>query len=230
MKEASKQWMPAQKRIVLDKKIKFFKTHSCLGDYKGNVFTSYETSLGAVYIVRDPRNVFTSIKNHFDYDDEKAMEMILDKKSYLMAKDGGGFASYSYISSWAQNYLSWLKYNKIRRLFVRYEDLLENKYETFRDIIVFINALTNRIEGVNKSKLQKAIETTNFNILKNKETDVSLGKKDSGFKKWRDFHKENKNYFFNLGPENKWEKMLKEDLKKQIENNFENEMKALKYI
>ena len=228
--EASKQWMPAQKRIVLDKKIRFFKTHSCLGDYKGNVFTSYETSLGAVYIVRDPRNVFTSIKNHFDYDDKKAMEMILDKKSYLMAKDGGGFASYSYISSWAQNYLSWLKYNKIRRLFVRYEDLLENKYETFRDIIVFINALTNRIEGVNKSKLQKAIETTNFNILKNKETDVSLGKKDDGFKKWRDFHKENKNYFFNLGPENKWEKMLKEDLKKQIENNFENEMKALKYI
>ena len=57
-----------------------------------------------------------------------------------------------------------------------------------------------------------------------------MGKKDDGFKKWRDFHKENKNYFFNLGPENKWEKMLKEDLKKQIEYNFENEMKALKYI
>ena len=63
--EASKQWMPAQKRIILDKKIRFFKTHSCLGDYKGNVFTSYETSLGAVYIVRDPRNVLHLLKTIF---------------------------------------------------------------------------------------------------------------------------------------------------------------------
>ena len=228
--EASREWIPAQKKIIVDKKIRFLKTHSCLGDYKGNVFTSFETSLGAVYIVRDPRNVFTSIKNHFSYDNEKAMEMILDKKSYLMAKDGGGFSSYSYISSWGQNYVSWLKYNKFRRLFIRYEDLLENKYETFRDIIVFINTLTNRIEGVDKSKLLKAIDSTNFDVLKNKETKVSLGETDSGFENWRNFHKENKNYFFNLGPKNNWEKMLNESLKKKIEDNFENEMKALKYI
>lgn len=228
--EASNQWVPAQKQIIADKKIRFFKTHSCLGDYKGNVFTSYETSLGAVYIVRDPRNVFTSIKNHFSYDDQKAMEMILDKKSYLMAKDGGGFASYSYISSWAKNYISWVKYNKIRRLFIRYEDLIENKYETFRDIIVFINTLTNRIEGVNKSKLHNAIETTNFNVLKSKETNVSLGKTDNGFKKWREFHKENKNYFFNLGPENKWEKILDKKTKEIIETSFKSQMIDLKYL
>jgi len=228
--EASKEWIPAQKKIVADKKIRFFKTHSCLGDYKGNVFTSFETSLGAVYIIRDPRNVFTSIKNHFSYDDDKAMEMILDKKSYIMAKDGGGFASYSYISSWAQNYLSWFRYNKFRRLFIKYEDLLENKYETFRDIIVFINTLTNRTERVNKLKLQKAIETTNFNVLKNKETNFALDKSDQGFKKWRDFHVENKNYFFNLGPENKWERLLDKNLKQKIEENFNNEMKTLNYI
>jgi hypothetical protein len=228
--EASNQWMPAQRKIIHDKKIRFFKTHSCLGDYKGNVFTSYETSLGAVYIVRDPRNVFTSVKNHFSYNDDEALKMIVDKKSYLMASDGGGFASYSFISSWAQNYLSWLRYNKFRRIFIKYEDLLDNKYETFRDIIVFINTLTNRTDGVDKSKLQKAIETTNFNVLKDKEVSESLGGSDVNFKKWRNFHKENKKFFFNLGPENKWEKILDENIKKEIENNFEKEMKALKYI
>ena len=180
--QASKEWMPAQKKIVQDKKIKFFKTHSCLGDYKGNVFTSYETSLGAVYIVRDPRNVFTSVKNHFSYDNGKALKMMLDKKSHLMASDGGGFASYSFISSWAQNYRSWLKYNNFRRIFIKYEDLLENKYETFRDIIVFINTLANRTEGVDKLKLQKAIETTNFDVLKKKEVSESMGGSDIGFK------------------------------------------------
>tara|TARA_B110000027_G_scaffold123099_1_gene138603 strand:- start:267 stop:1121 length:855 start_codon:yes stop_codon:yes gene_type:complete len=230
MIEASKQWMPAQKKIIENKKIKFFKTHSCLGDYKGNVFTSYETSLGAIYIVRDPRNVFTSIKNHFSYDDDKALQMILDKKSYIMAKDGGGYASYSFVSSWANNYLSWLRYNKFRRLFIKYEDLLENKYETFRDIIVFTNTLMNRTEGVDKSKLQKAIETTNFDVLKNKEVNESFGGSDIGFKSWRNFHPENKKLFFNLGPDNKWEKILNKKIKNDIETNFENEMKELKYL
>ena len=225
--EASKQWMPAQRKIIVNKKIKFFKTHNCLGNYKGNIFTSNETSLGAIYIVRDPRNVFTSIKNHFSYDDDKALQMILDRKSTLMSK---GYKTFSVIGSWSSNYLSWLKYKNFRRLFIKYEDLLENKYETFRDIIVFSNTLLNRSEGVNKSKLQKAIETTHFNILKDKEAKESINGSDIGFKNWRNLHSENKNFFFNLGPENKWEKNLDKKIKEDIEINFNDEMKNLKYI
>ena len=225
--EASKQWVPSQRKIIADKKIKFLKTHSCLGNYKGNTFTSNETTLGAIYIIRDPRNVFTSLKNHFSYDDEKALQMILDKKGVLMSK---GYETFSYIGSWASNYLSWLNYKNFRRLFVRYEDLLENKYETFRDIIVFLNTLMNRSEGVNKLKLQKAIETTNFDVLKNKEVKESFNSSDIGFKSWRSHHSENKNLFFNLGPENKWEKNLDKKIKEDIENNFNEEMKNLKYL
>ena len=225
--EASKQWMPSQRKIIADKKIKFLKTHSCLGNYKGNTFTSNETSLGAIYIIRDPRNVFTSLKNHFSYDDEKALQMILDRKSTLMSK---GYETFSYIGSWASNYLSWLKYKNFRRLFVKYEDLLENKYETFRDIIVFSNTLMNRSEGVDKSKLQIAIETTNFDVLKNKEVKESFNSSDIGFKSWRNNHSENKNLFFNLGPENKWEKNLDKKIKEDIEINFNEEMKNLKYL
>ena len=225
--EASKQWMPSQRKIIADKKIKFLKTHSCLGNYKGNTFTSNETSLGAIYIIRDPRNVFTSLKNHFSYDDEKALQMILDKKNILMSK---GYETFSYIGSWSSNYLSWLKYKNFRRLFVKYEDLLENKYETFRDIIVFSNTLMNISEGVDKSKLQKAIETTNFDVLKNKEVKESFNSSDIGFKSWRNNHSENKNLFFNLGPENKWEKKLDKKIKEDIEINFNEEMKNLKYL
>ena len=225
--EASKQWIPSQRKIIADKKIKFLKTHSCLGNYKGNTFTSNETSLGAIYIIRDPRNVFTSLKNHFSYDDEKALQMILDKKNILMSK---GYETFSYIGSWASNYLSWLKYKNFRRLFIKYEDLLENKYETFRDIIVFSNTLMNRSEGVDKSKLQKAIETTNFDILKNKEVKETFNSSDIGFQSWRNNHSENKNLFFNLGPENKWEKNLDKKIKEDIEINFYEEMRSLKYL
>ena len=68
--EASKLWMPIQREINKDKKIRFFKTHSVLGNYKGNQFTSPETTLGAIYIVRDPRNVLSSLKNHYSYNND----------------------------------------------------------------------------------------------------------------------------------------------------------------
>jgi len=229
MKDASKQWMPIQRKIIQDKKIKFFKTHSFLGNYEGNIFTSPETTLGAVYIIRDPRNVLTSLKNHFSLDDDKAFKMITDKERWLMSNNGS-FASYTYISSWSNNYLSWLRNNQFRRLFIKYEDLITNKYETFRDIIVFTNTLMNRVEGVDKSKLQKAIETTNFDILKKKEISETFDGSESNFKDWRKFHSENKNLFFNLGPENDWKKILKTKISNEIKINFEKEMKQLKYL
>jgi hypothetical protein len=229
IEEASKQWIPAQKKINQDRKIKFFKTHSCLANYKGNEFTSSETSLGAIYIVRDPRNVLTSIKNHFSLDNDEALKMITDKDRGLISNNGS-HASYSFISSWSNNYLSWLRNKQFRRLFVKYEDLLTNKYETFRDIIVFSNTLMNRTENVDKSKLQKAIETTNFDILKNKEVSESFDGSNNSFKNWRNFHKENKNLFFNLGPENKWEKILDKKTKEIIETSFKSQMIDLKYL
>ena len=227
--EASKLWVPIQREINKDKKIKFFKTHSVLGNYKGNQFTSPETTLGAIYIVRDPRNVISSLKNHYSYNDDQALEMIIDKKRSLMSNNGS-HASLTYISSWAENYLSWFRNNQFRRLFVKYEDLMINKYETFRDIIVFTNTLMNKTEGVNKSKLQKAIETTNFNVFKQKEINENFDKKESSFRNWRKFHSENKNLFFNLGPENNWKKILKTEISNKIEISFENEMKHLEYL
>ena len=227
--EASKQWMPIQREINQDKKIKFFKTHSVLGNYNGNKFTSPETTLGAVYIVRDPRNVLTSLKNHYSFDDDKALKMITDKTRSLMSNNGS-HASITFISSWAENYLSWFRNNQFRRLFVKYEDLITNKYETFRDIIVFTNTLMNRVEGVDKSKLQKAIETTNFNVLKKKEISETFDGSENSFKSWRKFHSENKNLFFNLGPENNWEKILKKKISNEIEISFEKEMQKLGYL
>jgi len=227
--EASKQWIPIQREVNKNKKIKFFKTHNCLGNYQGNQFTSPETTLGAVYIVRDPRNVLTSLKNHYSFDDDKALKMITDKTRSLMSNNGT-HASLTHISSWAENYLSWFRNNQFRRLFVKYEDLITNKYETFRDIIVFTNTLMNRVEGVDKSKLQKAIETTNFNVLKKKEMSETFDGSDNGFKSWRKFHSENKNLFFNLGPDNNWEKILKKKISDEIIICFEKEMKELGYL
>ena len=229
IEQASTEWENAQGRIIQNKKIKFLKTHSCLGAYNNRPFTTSKQTLGGIYIVRDPRNIISSIKNHFSMSDDKAMEMILYEKRGLIS-DTGVYSSYSFISSWSNHYRSWVKSKQFRRLIIKYEDLLTNKYETFRDIIVFTNTLLNKTDGVNKKKLQKAIETTNFKILKNKEINEGLDPSVTSFKKWRNIHKENKNLFFNLGPETDWKKMVDKNTTYKIEDKFKDEMKELGYI
>ena len=107
---------------------------------------------------------------------------------------------------------------------LKYEDLETDKYETFRDIIVFTNTLLNNSDGVDKIKLERAIETTNFNVLKNKEKnegfEEALYSEDSGEKK----------IFFNKGFNNRWKKILREDIRKKLEDVFKNEMKDIGYI
>ena len=75
IKEISSNWINSQKRINSDSKIKFLKTHHALCKIGDSAFTNYETSMGAIHIVRDPRNIVTSILYHFS------------KKDYLEAKN-----------------------------------------------------------------------------------------------------------------------------------------------
>ena len=56
---------------------------SCVRDLSEGAiadFTDKENTLGAIYVVRDPRNVISSLSNHFDYSIEKSLEMICNKK------------------------------------------------------------------------------------------------------------------------------------------------------
>ena len=92
------------------------------------------------------------------------------------------------------------------------------------DKIVFTNTLLNKTERVDKKKLERAIETTNFNVLKNKE-------KNEGFDEALYNKEEKKNkVFFNMGFNNRWKKLLREDIRKKIETEFAKEMKELGYI
>ena len=62
--EVSKNWSIAQNNINLDKKIKFFKTHHVNCKFANNQFTNLNNTIGVIHIVRDPRNVLTSLINH----------------------------------------------------------------------------------------------------------------------------------------------------------------------
>ena len=222
--DASNNWLYAQKKIKEQNKIKFLKTHSCLGAYKGKPFTTVDYSLGGIYVVRDPRNVISSVMNHFSLNADEAYNFMTDIHRGTRSNIENDYSAYSYLSTWANHYKSWANSKNFRKIIIKYEELETNKYETFRDIIVFTNTLLNNSDGVNKIKLEKAIETTNFNVLKNKE-------KNEGFDEaLYSEDKKEKKVFFNMGFNNRWKKILRKDIREKLEDVFKNEMEDIGYI
>ena len=61
----TKKELKEQEKINQSSNITFLKTHNAVCKINGNRFTNSENTLGAIYIVRDPRNVITSLAHHY---------------------------------------------------------------------------------------------------------------------------------------------------------------------
>ena len=78
--QIKKNWINSQNLINSDKKIKLFKTHNALLKFGEDKFTDEKNTLGAIYIVRDPRNVISSILYHFNLSGmDEALSFILEE-------------------------------------------------------------------------------------------------------------------------------------------------------
>ncbi len=225
VEEASANWLSAQKKMKQTKRVFFLKTHNVYGAYQGNNFTTPEYTLGVINIIRDPRNVITSLMNHYSINEDDAFKMLSSVHRNLRDRnDKDNYATYSFISSWANNYNSWKMSKNIRRLLIKYEDLENDKEKTFYKIIEFINKIMGKKDIVDEEKLKKSILSTGFDILKKKEQEEGFNEAIYSVNEGK------KKKFFNLGKDNDYKKLLKPETIGSIERLFENEMKELGYI
>ena len=158
--DTAKFWIKAQEIINKDKKIRFFKTHNFFGAVNNHNFTNRENSIGGVYVVRDPRNVITSLKNFYEMNDEKAFKFMTSKNQYIYdfhKFEENGYSDFQLISSWDANFESWKVQKKIPIKIIKYEDLLNETYSVINDIIGFINKTTNSKDKINKDKIKNAV-------------------------------------------------------------------------
>jgi len=225
--ETCKYWINAQEKINLDKKVKFFKTHNVFGKLNNSDFTNNQNSIGCIYVVRDPRNVITSLKNHYQLNNEQAFSWMTNEKNFIyniLKFDELGYSDFQFISSWSTNYKSWNVQKKIPVKLIKYEDLLNSTYAVFLEIIKFISKITNNSVSINKDKIKKTLKSTTFDALKKSE-------QKHGFSEAvRDREDRNKKVpFFNLGPKNDWKKILDEEFRKKIQKVFEKDLNDLNY-
>ena len=99
--DTSRFWIRAQQKINQDKELRFFKTHSAFGELNNQKFTNKENSIGCIYIVRDPRNVITSLKNHYEMNDEQAFKWMTNENKFIYDVqnfDKDGYRDFQFIS------------------------------------------------------------------------------------------------------------------------------------
>ena len=65
-------------------------------------------SLGAIYIVRDPRNLITSMTHHYSLNYEQAYSKLINEKQTLLEKStDGDYSNFTFLGSWSNHYKSW---------------------------------------------------------------------------------------------------------------------------
>ena len=220
--KTSKYWIAAQKKINLDKKIHFLKTHSSLCTLEGNSFTDKENTIGCIYIVRDPRNVITSIANHYEFSINEAFEFLTNKTKIIFDLEYQDYGDIQFLGDWANHYNSWKNLTIATVKIVKYEDLLNNTKKTFIGLLDFLKKFIHI--NIDEKKIKNTLLSTDFNILKSNEE--KFGFEESILSKKNN----EKIKFFNLGKDNNWKQLLDSVTEKKIVKSFKFEMEELNYI
>ena len=228
--EIVKNYINVQRQINTKDKnsIRFIKTHSGLRNINGYPFTDLNNSLGAIYIVRDPRSVAKSYANHNQMSLERASDRMLEDKATL-----GGLKNpineadkiLTHMGSWSSNYKSWKVFKKYNRyLLIKYEDMIKNKEKTFVTIIKFIHKLADLKFTIDGDKLKNILQTTSFEYMQKAE-------KNFGFEESVKTKKDSeKNTFFKYGPNINTPESLPAEIKNKLEVSLKKEMEELGYL
>jgi len=219
LKSISHHWIDAQQNINAEEKLKIFKTHNGNYNFFGSDFTNKKNTAGVIYVVRDPRNVITSVANHYQLNLEKSLDFLLDEKRFLFNTKNPNDSSeeniITLLGSWKSHYNSWkISSNSI---IIKYEDLLINTKSEINKLSTFLKKFTKF--NVCDQKIQNILKTTSFEKLKKMEEKEGFEEASNSTIK-----------FFNLGPSNDWKNVLGKNLIDTIEKNFNKEMKELGYI
>ena len=219
----SRYWISEQENINKDNKLRFFKTHNAMVKINGNSFTNENNTLAAIHIVRDPRNVITSIANHFLISQEEAFDFLMTENKGIIQKINNRYLGFNALCSWKFHEKSWSECNKFPVLTIKYEDFQKEVLKTFEKVINFILNITKSKNSFNLDKAKKSIESCDFEKLSKLEN-------EKGFDEAVMNQANNKKIkFFNLGIKNNFQNLLKKELIDKANVSFRDQLKKYKY-
>ena len=212
--EIIKNWINMQEFINLKNEFTYLKTHNAMCTINNYPFTNKQNTIGFIYLVRDPRDVILSYSHHLKKSIEYTFD-IMKQNSFERFPHQGNPTHQVMMGSWAENYKSWKNFSLVKKIIIKYEDLILSPYETFFKIINYLNKINDL--PIYEKMIKKSIDNTSFKNLQNLE-------KKFGFKEKKD------GVFFRKGKSGDWKNELDKKIAFQIEQAFEEEMKELNYL
>ena len=208
-------WNTFQKNIIKKNKYTFLKTHNALINVKNFNFTNLDNSMGLIYIIRDPRDVAISYSSHLNLNLKDTTNYMTNVNLVEKTSDN---LDRTLITSWSNHYNSW-KYFPLKKLIIKYEDLIDKPEDTFLKIIKYLNQIINL--DINNALIKKTIENVNFEKLKYLES-------NNGFHENKSLKKNHK--FFNEGKKDQWKIKLPKELQDIIIKSFKDVMIENNYL
>ncbi len=170
-------------------------------------------TVGAVHLVRDPRDVAVSYAEFFDCTLDQAIDRMAEP-GYLITFDPNtqeGPRIPLTLLDWSSHCRSWVSATGFPRLLLRYEDLVADPYGQFARLARFAGLATDA------AALERAIEATRFDRLKAREAQEAFVFRGDG------------RSFFRSGRAGGWREALTTEQARRIECNHEEMMGQLGY-
>jgi hypothetical protein len=160
----------AQERAAaVNKNVIPMKTHSLLGKDHGYPTISVKATVGAIYIVRDPRDVVISAADHYGLTIDQAVEMMADKTSRGRGMPGN--TVHELMGSWSDHVRSWSRWKHTPLLLLRYEDMLA-------DSLGQLGRVARKL-GItqDEARIRRAVEFSSFKTLQAQEAQTGFVEK-----------------------------------------------------
>ena len=173
-----------------------------------------EISKGVIYFIRNPLDVLVSFAYHSAKPVSK-MTAALNDSNYAFCDKNDKLQTQlrQILGTWSDHVKSWTEQSLIPVHVMRYEDMINNTFERFKEAVKFI--------GIEKTETQikAAIKKSDFSVLSNQE-------KQEGFKEKMIKSKS----FFRKGQIGDWKNHLDEKMANEIIENHKTIMLKFGYL
>jgi hypothetical protein len=137
----------------------FIKTHNARLNFHDVPLCTPAVTAGAIYIVRDPRDVAISYSAYTGLGIDAVIGLMGEKNAAIQSTDTQVF---EFLSSWSNHVTSWM--GQAKKILVRYEDLLAEPETAFGKVVRFLGD-----EHPSQERLRRAIEFSSFGALSTQE-------------------------------------------------------------
>ena len=215
-KESMEMRSRVQERISLNAAPRdiLLKTHNQRCDVAGMPLIRPDLTVGAVYILRDPRDVVVSLADHYDFGFDDAIAYM--KRSNAIVGPNGAMQNrqmFEMVGNWSDHVLSWTEKPHPRQQVLRYEDCLQNPEATLGKL-PSIMGITHDIW-----RIKAAIAASGLETMKKLEDEQGFNEKPA--------HAET---FFARGAAGGWKDLLSAAQIKKIERDHKKVMQKFGYL